>query len=192
VILEIDESTPSYIGPKAGMKRLHYLAQQGEIVVVLGVTAMKPLLVRREPHSARFTPVSAEQASWIRSVVQTRVERVVKNISALQIEAGRMFVFEDDGGTATISRTVVEAVVPWVKPLVPGRRYLVFGALDEDGRFLKGPTYEESGPNTLSRTTRRTPARPDLRADPVEDEPDDFEYWGLDFVAGLIDNELRK
>jgi hypothetical protein len=120
------------------------------------------------------------------------VERIVKNSSELQLEVDRELVFEDDGGTTTIGRTVVEAIVPWVKPLVPGRRYLVFGSVSEDKRFLKGPTYEESGPNTLSRTTRRIPVRPDPRTIPVEDEPDDFEHLGLDLVVGLIDNELRK
>jgi hypothetical protein len=98
-------------------------------------------------------------------------------------------VFDDNSGITTIGRTRVETVIPWERPIVTGRRYLVGGSV-RDGLFIRGLTYEEDDSGLLKSMRRPIPARPGTDAPAIGTERDEFEEWTieqavLEFEAAL-------
>jgi hypothetical protein len=111
-------------------------------------------------------PKLTESEDWITSRVTASVIEVFKTSVAWNPRAGDEFSFTQEGGELLIGvGTHVIAVLPWGKPVQPGKRYLIFASVDpETKRVIQGPTstYEMSGSRLI-------------RLAPSGDGPDDIE-----------------
>jgi hypothetical protein len=181
VVVEINESRPLTLAPPTGEARAASVARHADLMVVVRAVTKTPQLVRRS--LLQNTPAAAAQANWIGSRIEARVERVIKASGDLPLEAGTLLVFDDNSGVATLGNTRVETVVPWERPIVAGRRYLLGGSV-RDGMFVRGLTYEEDDSGLLKSMLRQVPGRPDAAvASAVASEADEFEEWTIDRAA---------
>ena len=180
VVIEINAYPPQTVAPPAGEARAASVARHSDVIVVVRTVSKTPQLVRR--NLMQNTAAAVAQANWISSRVEARVERVIKGSDGLPLAPGSPLVFEDNSGVATIGNTRVETVVPWERPMVAGRRYLLGGSV-RDGMFVRGLTYEEDDSGLLKSMRRQVPARPGTDVSAVRIEGDEFEEWTIDQAA---------
>lgn len=76
----------------------------------------------------------------------------MKNHPELPLAEGASIPLVENSGSLQFGKTTVEALVPWERAYVPGRRYLVFGGI-RDGIFLvnSAAAYEEVNATTVRR-----------------------------------------
>jgi hypothetical protein len=187
VILEYNGTPPLVLaGPPKGGSRLEWLAKQSNVIVVVEVESIDSVLVYRDLQW-REREAPADEANWIVSTVQARIDGVIKGVDELGKAMGDRLLLKAEGGTAMIRGTIVEAVVPWEVAMVRGKRYLLFGRM-YNGQFVKNYGYEESSAGLLSRMTRPEPdslGRLQMR------DADDTEQWNIEQAAWLIREALR-
>jgi hypothetical protein len=188
LILEINASPPLGARPQ-GQSRMTWLAQSNDVIAVARVEGKRPQFVVR--NLFENTPAPLSDANWIVSVVQARVERVLKTAPQMTLEERGLIVFEEDGGIATVGNTTVEAVVPWIRPMQVGRKYLIGGRI-ENGEFVKGLTYEEGPLGLLNSVIVPVPPRPGTGPFPDQQSADEFEQWTLDQAVFEFERELSK
>ncbi len=179
IVVEINASPPQTVAPPADEARAVSVARHSDAIVIVRTVTKTPQLVRRS--LLQNTPATAAQANWIGSRVEARVERVIKASEGLTLAPGSPLVFEDNSGVATIGNTRVETVIPWERPIVTGRRYLVGGSV-RDGMFVRGLTYEEDDSGLLKSMRRAMSARPGTEAT-VGTPRDEFEEWTIEQAA---------
>src|SRR5262247_568444 len=151
VILQWNGDRPSnFLGPPQGESRLEWVAKQWDIILVVRVERLDPVLIHSD---VRFheREVPADEANWIISRGTMRVDEIIKGADKLGV--GDRLSLEVDGGSAMIRGTLVEAVYPWEMPMAPGKRYLLFGRMD-NGRFERYDGYAESPTALLMRLRR--------------------------------------
>jgi len=164
------------------------VARHSDVLVIVRTAAKTPQLVRRR--LLQNEPAAAAQANWISSRVEARVERLIKASEGLPLTPGATIAFDDNSGVATIGNTRVETVVPWERPIVAGRRYLIGGTV-RDGMFVRGLTYEEGDSGVLQSMRRAMPARPGTEA-PVVTQRDEFEEWTIEQAAQEFEAALHQ
>jgi hypothetical protein len=106
-------------------------------------------------------PAPEDQADRITSTVTARVETVIKGGPGID-EGGRI-TFQEPYGTAILRGVTVQYQNPLLRPLVPGRRYLLFSNDFTSESCLSVGTrtmYEESPAGLLVRTYLDERARP--------------------------------
>jgi hypothetical protein len=140
--LEINAFPPLLVRPLPGQSDIDFLTDGAIAALVIRVTGKRSELTN--------------DASWIRSVVSARVERVLKNNPAAELKEGASIQFLENSGSLQFGKTRVDAVVPWAKSYELGKRYLVFGGLF-DGTFVSNPAaaYEEVNAITVRRLMKR-------------------------------------
>jgi hypothetical protein len=185
VILDYAQAPPLVVGgPSEGESRLEWLAKRSDVIVVVRVEKIDSQLVYRDLLRNERV-VSAEQANWIVSTAEARLESVVKGADELGRALGDRVYLKAEGGTAMIGGTLVEAVVSWESAMVSGGRYLLFGHMF-DGEFRRDYAYAESSRGILMAMRRAAPAAPGFAR-----KPDDLEYWSLDQALPLIRNAVQ-
>lgn len=174
VVMELNASIDA--SSSRSESRVRFLDAESDTVLVILLEERAPEFVWRQ--FFENTPAPVEDANWIRSRASGRIERIVKSETDMLLAIGDRVSFEEDGGTATVRGIQVDAVLPWARPLVVGRRYLVFGRY-ADGEFERIAIYEEGRSGLMQTLVRPLPVRPETahRAAAMEDE---FEQWGLE------------
>jgi hypothetical protein len=188
VILEINAYPPLATRPR-DQSRVAWLVQNNDVIVVARIVGKQPQFVVRGTFENKPAPFSA--ANWISSVVQARVEQVIKTTTNMPLEAGGILVFEEDGGRATLGNINVEAVIPWIRTMEVGRRYLIGGRV-ENGRFVKGLTYEDGSTGLLKSLMVPVPARRENGQVFEQPPADEFEQWTMDQAVFEFGQELAK
>jgi len=185
VILQWSGDRPSnFSGPPEGGSRLEWLAKESDVILVVRVERIDPVLIHRD-WEWRERDASADEANWILSRVGIRIDEIIKGVETLGKEVGDRLSLKEEGGSAMIRGTLVEAVVPWETPMAPGKRYLLCGRM-YDGQFVNNYGYAESRTALLMRLMRPLT---DPFGTPV---PDDTELWTLDQAAFLMREALRQ
>lgn len=187
VVVELNASPPQTIAPPSGEARTASVVSHSDVIVVVRTVAKTPQLVRRS--LMQNTAAAEVQANWISSRVEARVERVIKAGGGLTLTPGSSLALEDNSGLATIGHARVETVVPWERPIVAGRRYLVGGTV-RDGLFVRGLTYEEGDSGLLKSMRRSTSTRPGTEA-PVAPSRDEFEEWTIEQAVQEFETALN-
>jgi hypothetical protein len=160
VVLPINSGPYHFGTPPEGVSLERFMLDQCPLVAVLRVLSVRHKLVHRDDMdidaiiasgstaagdvSRRNVPASEDGANWIIASIRARVEGFVKPASVLK--EGQELLFEEDGGTAMVRGVEVVATVPWHRPMMSGKRYLVFGSLTEEGKLLRTAVYEEPSP----------------------------------------------
>jgi len=188
VVIESALSRPQKLGPAPGDTRAHHLASAFDLVLGIQVQNVRGVLLKlmTTPPTASeyklwYVPASESEADVIGSRVTARVETVVKG--GRGIEPGSVITFEEQHGTALIRGVTVEYRIPWLQPLVAGRRYLFFANFTEDGGVVRREAYEERLPGfLLVRTYLDADTRPN----------DEFESMTLNDALFQVGNAVRK
>lgn len=92
--------------PPNSESRAYFIATQSDAIVIARLVRKTPQFVQRK--FLQNTPAAVAQANWIISLVEARVERVIKESRDLALGAGTPLVFEEDSAVATIGDTRVE------------------------------------------------------------------------------------
>ena len=186
VVIESTRPRPQTLGPAPGETRAHLLGSAFDLVLgihVQNVRGMPMKWMETPPAAPEFktwlVPVPEDQADRIGSTVTARVEAVVKGSRG--IDVGALINFQEECGAALIRGITVEYRIPWLRPLVAGRRYLFFANFAEDGGLVGRLAYEEIKPGTvLVRTYLDADVRPS----------DEFEQLTLDSALFRVKSEL--
>lgn len=116
---------------------------------------------------------------WVTSVLTARVNDVVKDTSRDVAKPGTRIQFGEEGGEVTIDATHVTAVVPGVRPMRVGHRYLVaFWTSDRGLTASPRRTYEITPSGALRRLVERPAGAP-------EHEDDVQDYWESDVIGRM-------
>ncbi|HEY1303532.1 MAG TPA: hypothetical protein VGF24_08295 [Vicinamibacterales bacterium] len=193
VIIESPNPRPQRLSPDPGETRAHLLAGASDAVLAIRVERVRGVPVRRmETHpdaleyKTWFEPASDDEANRILSTISARVEDVFKG--SYRFKKGEELIFEDGYatetyGTATIHGVTVEYRIPWLRALVAGKRYLLFGSFGDAEIFFRHEAYEEPEPGSeLVRTYLDHEVRP----------RDEFELLTLSNALSHVVNEMRK
>ena len=161
--LEINAFPPLLVRPLAGQSEIDFLTDG----------ALSAFVIRVNSKRSELT----QEATWIRSVVSARVERVLKNHPETKLEEGASIQLVENSGALQFGKTTVEAVVPWERAYVRGKRYLVFGGI-RDGILLvsSAAAYEEVNATTVRRLMKHADA----------DDLDELEVLFLDESANRV------
>lgn len=167
VVIELPLSRPQKVGPVAGESYGHLLGSAFEVVIgvrVQSVVGMPMKLMVTPPtaleYKTWFVPAAEDQADRIGSTVTARVETVLKS-TVPGIDVGALIQFQERYGKAVIRGVTVEYGIPWLRPLVEGRRYLLFLGVTPEGEIVREEAYEETKPGAwLSRTYLDADVRP--------------------------------
>ena len=139
VVLD-SEDPPLVMWPEPATSMVDWLSKFFNAILVVQIT---------ERHSD-FVP----SGTWVRSEVIGRIVSVVRGPQEAQ--PGGQIRFEQSGGTVQVAETTVSAVVPHVREMLPGERYLMFVNLaGPDKEILVWPhnTYEVTSGTRLRRLT---------------------------------------
>jgi hypothetical protein len=188
VVIESALPRPQKLGPAAGETGAHHLTSAYDVVLVVHVQKVSgvPMKLMTTPPTASeyklwYAPAPESEADVIGSTVTARIETVVKG--GRGIEPGSAITFEEEHGTALIRGVTVEYRIPWLQPLVAGRRYLFFANFTEDGRLVRREAYEEKLPGfLLVRTYLDADTRPN----------DEFESMTLNEALFQVGNAVRR
>jgi hypothetical protein len=166
------------------------LVERAQVIIVTRVIGKKPAFLNLVARRI-FTSVAAEEANWIGSEVEMRVERVIKNDSGENLEEGnRLSYIEDSHGTAVINGTRIETETDWLRPIEVGLRYLMTVRL-AGGRFTAEGIWEEPAPRSSLRGTQQSPPPPQYRTPPAA-RPTPFDDWNVDQAVYWLELEKSK
>lgn len=111
-LIVVESSAGPLVGtPTDGTTVLESLVESSDRIAVVTITG----------RLSRLTSVG----DWVTSVLTARVNDVVKDTSRDVAKPGTRIQFGEEGGEVTIDATHVTAVVPGVRPMRVGHRYLV-------------------------------------------------------------------
>ena len=167
VVMELALPRPQKAGPVAG--EIHARLWGSTFNAVLGVRVQSvlgmPMKLMVTPPTALeyktwLVPAAEDRADRIGSTVTARVE-IVLTSTVPGIDVGALIQFQERYGKAVIRGVTVEYGIPWLRPLVEGRRYLLFASVTPEGAIVREEAYEETKPGAwLSRTYLDADVRP--------------------------------
>ena len=98
----------------------------------------------------------SEAQDWVVSDVEAVVVDVLKSDPRVSLKAGSMWTITMDGGEVLLGDVKIRARLQWARDPTVGRRYIVFGWVDEAGELVAGPSvfYEEADGQLVSLRTQ--------------------------------------
>jgi hypothetical protein len=168
------------------------LVEQSEVIIVTRIVAKRPIFLDLQWRRV-FTPVPQQDANWVGSSIEMRIERIIKNSSRDVLQEGeRLTYIEDSDGSTIINGTRVDTETNWLRPIEVGRRYIMSGRFTDRG-FMPEGTWEEPAPGLGLRQMGKSPPRRATDLPAADDEyPSAFGDWNVDQVIYSLQLDVDK